>query len=212
MLDPRLRGSYASHRTPRRRTSRASVDAYVERCVKPAALKSTRSISRRIAVRKEHLGELRSTRSKSPTRSPVQERMGLRRRGGAGDDPWGLRNAAPRDDGTTSVAKAFRLLADGVDIRVIQLMRGHASIQQTQRRLNVTDEELRRGLGVSWNNKGRPLSPREREMLNRYEKNRSARRLALRVVPCLSHGTFASVEVWLRGRDLKSIWFVLLNW
>jgi hypothetical protein len=33
----------------------------------------------------------------------------------------------------------------------------HASIQQTQRYLNVTDEELRRGLEVSWNNKGRPL-------------------------------------------------------
>jgi integrase len=50
-----------------------------------------------------------------------------------------------------------RLLADGVDIRIIQLMLGHASIQQTQRYLNVTDEELRRGLEVSWNNKGRPL-------------------------------------------------------
>ena len=52
---------------------------------------------------------------------------------------------------------AARLLADGVDIRIIQLMLGHASIQQTQRYLNVTDEELRRGLEVSWNNKGRPL-------------------------------------------------------
>ena len=52
---------------------------------------------------------------------------------------------------------ACRLLADGVDIRIIQLMLGHASIQQTQRYLNVTDEELRRGLEVSWNNKGRPL-------------------------------------------------------
>jgi integrase len=52
---------------------------------------------------------------------------------------------------------ACRLLADGVDIRIIQLMLGHASIQQTQRYLNVTDEELRRGLEVSWNYKGRPL-------------------------------------------------------
>jgi integrase len=52
---------------------------------------------------------------------------------------------------------ACRLLADGVDIRVIQLMLGHASIMQTQRYLNITDEELRRGLEVSWNNKGRPL-------------------------------------------------------
>ena len=37
---------------------------------------------------------------------------------------------------------ACRLLA-GVDIRIIQLMLGHARIQQTQRYLNVTDEELR---------------------------------------------------------------------
>jgi site-specific recombinase XerD len=49
------------------------------------------------------------------------------------------------------------LLADGVDIRIIQLMLGHASIQQTQRYLNVTDEELRRGLEVSWINQGKPL-------------------------------------------------------
>ena len=45
---------------------------------------------------------------------------------------------------------ACRLLADGVDIRIIQLMLGHASIQQTQRYLNVTDDELRKGLEVSW--------------------------------------------------------------
>jgi integrase len=51
---------------------------------------------------------------------------------------------------------ACRLLADGVDIRIIQLMLGHASIQQTQRYLNVTDEELRRGLEVSWSQQGRP--------------------------------------------------------
>jgi len=52
---------------------------------------------------------------------------------------------------------ACRLLADGVDIRIIRLMLGHASIQQTQRYLNVTDEELRKGLEVSWKNQGRPL-------------------------------------------------------
>ena len=45
---------------------------------------------------------------------------------------------------------ACRLLSDGVDIRIIQLMLGHASVQQTQRYLNVTDEELRKGLEVSW--------------------------------------------------------------
>lgn len=49
------------------------------------------------------------------------------------------------------------MLAAGVDIRIIQLMLGHTSIQQTQRYLNVTDEELRRGLEVSWSQQGRPL-------------------------------------------------------
>jgi site-specific recombinase XerD len=29
-------------------------------------------------------------------------------------------------------------------------MLGHASLQQTQRYLNVTDEELRKGLEVGW--------------------------------------------------------------
>jgi hypothetical protein len=51
---------------------------------------------------------------------------------------------------------ASRLLADGVDIRIIQLMLGHASVHQTQRYLNVTDEELRKGLEVSWK-RGRAL-------------------------------------------------------
>ena len=45
---------------------------------------------------------------------------------------------------------ACRLLADGVDTRIIQLMLGHATVQQTPRYLNVTDEELRKGLEVSW--------------------------------------------------------------
>jgi site-specific recombinase XerD len=51
---------------------------------------------------------------------------------------------------------ACRLLADGVDIRMVQLMLGHASIQQTQHYLNVTDEELRKGLEVSWGLQNRP--------------------------------------------------------
>jgi integrase len=53
---------------------------------------------------------------------------------------------------------ACRLLVDGVDIRIIQLMLGHASIQQTQRYLNVTDEELRKGLEVSWGRQLRAVS------------------------------------------------------
>jgi site-specific recombinase XerD len=43
-----------------------------------------------------------------------------------------------------------RLLADGVDIRIIQLMLGHADIKQTQRYLNITDEELRKAMTGVW--------------------------------------------------------------
>jgi site-specific recombinase XerD len=45
---------------------------------------------------------------------------------------------------------ASRLLADGVDIRVIQLMLGHSDIKTTQRYLNITDEELRKALTGVW--------------------------------------------------------------
>lgn len=45
---------------------------------------------------------------------------------------------------------ACRLLADGVDIRVIQLMLGHSDIKTTQRYLNITDEEMRRALNGVW--------------------------------------------------------------
>jgi integrase len=45
---------------------------------------------------------------------------------------------------------ACRLLADGVDIRTIQLMLGHADIKQTQRYLNITDEELRKAMNGVW--------------------------------------------------------------
>src|SRR5438445_2883554 len=43
-----------------------------------------------------------------------------------------------------------RLLADGVDIRIIQLMLGHSDIKTTQRYLNITDEELRKALTGVW--------------------------------------------------------------
>src|SRR5436190_24341242 len=42
---------------------------------------------------------------------------------------------------------ACRLLSDGVDIRTSQVMLGHADIKQTQRYLNITDEELRNMTG-----------------------------------------------------------------
>jgi hypothetical protein len=65
-------------------------------------------------------------------------------------------------------------------------MLAHTSIQQTQRYSNVTDEELRRGLEVSWNNKGRPL------------------RLASKLIDLLSSPACprfvpGNIESWLRG-------------
>ena len=45
---------------------------------------------------------------------------------------------------------ACRLLSDGVDIRNVQLILGHADIKQTQRYLNITDEELRRAMTGVW--------------------------------------------------------------
>ena len=50
---------------------------------------------------------------------------------------------------------ACRLLSDGVDVRHIQLMLGHATLAQTQRYLNVTDAELRKGMEVSWKQRRR---------------------------------------------------------
>jgi Phage integrase family len=45
---------------------------------------------------------------------------------------------------------ACRLLADGVDIRVVQLILGHSDIKTTQRYLNITGEELRKALTGVW--------------------------------------------------------------
>ena len=50
-----------------------------------------------------------------------------------------------------------------MDIRTIQLMLGHADIKQTQRYLNITDEELRKAMTGVWERRhcGRGLSPLE---------------------------------------------------
>ncbi len=45
---------------------------------------------------------------------------------------------------------ACRLLADGVDIRIVQLILGHSDVETTQRDLNVTDEEMRKVLTGMW--------------------------------------------------------------
>ena len=55
-----------------------------------------------------------------------------------------------------------------LEIRIIQLVLGHASIQQTQRYLNVTDEELRRGLEVSWKNATTSTRIRSLKMIGQW--------------------------------------------
>jgi integrase len=77
---------------------------------------------------------------------------GIEPRRGPDGDEWNRRTLAEIDLRWHDLRHegAGRLLADGVDIRMIQLMLGHASVEQTQRYLNVTDEELRKGLQVSW--------------------------------------------------------------
>lgn len=52
---------------------------------------------------------------------------------------------------------ACRLLAEGVDIRTIQLILGHSDIRTTQRYLNITDEELRRALTGVWERRRQQL-------------------------------------------------------
>ena len=52
--------------TSHRRTSPSFLDAYMERCVKPAGLRSIGSVRSRVAVLKEHLGELPLTALEEP--------------------------------------------------------------------------------------------------------------------------------------------------
>ena len=57
---------------------------------------------------------------------------------------------------------ACRLLAEHVDIRTIQLMLGHADIKQTQRYLNITDEELRKAMTGVWERRRQLRAPDSR--------------------------------------------------
>jgi len=57
---------------------------------------------------------------------------------------------ASRRSTRRSMVPSNRLLADGVDIRVVQLILGHSDIKTTQRYLNITDEELRKALTGVW--------------------------------------------------------------
>jgi len=130
------------------------LDAYFERCAKPAGLRSINTVRSQIGVLKENLGHLPLTALEDA------DENGLEPKAGEEGVKWNAEQPAPH---RPAVARppargACRLLADGVDIRMIQLMLGHASIQQTQRYLNVTDEELRKGLEVSWGRELRAVS------------------------------------------------------
>jgi hypothetical protein len=58
----------------------AFLDAYWERCVKPAGLRSLGSVRSQITVLKEHLGHLPVVGPRRTGRDqPVQDRLGLRR-------------------------------------------------------------------------------------------------------------------------------------
>ena len=56
--DPERAPSRATRVATEIRDLSAFLDAYMERCVKPATLKSIRSVESRVAVLKQHLGEL----------------------------------------------------------------------------------------------------------------------------------------------------------
>ena len=68
---------------------------------------------------------------------------------------------------------ACRPLADGVDIRAIQPILGHSDVKQTQRYLNVTDEELWKTLSELWQR--RRNAQRGRRTMSRKQSGRPER-------------------------------------
>jgi hypothetical protein len=100
----------------------------------------------------------------TPTDRFERRHRGWNRRHGRDDDDdddeadcseWTAANdatwlAAGSPSSISGLGYLQRLLADGVDIRTIQLMLGHADIRETQRYLNITDEELRKAMTGGW--------------------------------------------------------------
>ncbi len=95
---------------PKSPTCPTFLDAYLERCVKPAGLRSISSVRSQIAVLKEHLGNLPLSALEGSGRDqPVQDRLGLR--GGRRDrvGPPGVGAAARGDQ-----------LGDGADAAAVR--------------------------------------------------------------------------------------------
>lgn len=82
------------------------------------------------------------------------------------DRPLAPRSGDLRHLREQGLVETVRLLADGVDIRVVQLILGHSYIKTTQRYLNITDEELRKALTGVWE---------RRRLLNEVRKPDSVR-------------------------------------
>ena len=76
--------------------------------------------------------------------------------------------------------KTGRLLADGVDVRAIQLILGHSDVKQTQRYLNVTDEELRKTLSELWQRRREAQRRISSRHSRRPERTASRSRIRLR--------------------------------
>jgi Phage integrase family len=96
---------------------------------------------------------------------------------------------------------ACRLLSDGVDLRSIQVMLGDADIKQTQRYVNMTDEELRNALTGRWERRRQlkvvaqwgTLAPRAAAIINRLSSG---------VAECGAPGRIRTCGLWLRRPTL----------
>jgi hypothetical protein len=168
------------------------LDAYLERCVKPAELKSINSVRSRIAVLEEHLGDLPLSALEAPddinrfkTDSDYADDVELATLHRTLETlraaiNWGMAQTPPlftkspfhrfgvRLNKKAETSRDRRLSRDE-EKRLLDTALARMNTPEHQfvgpvlhdriieRYLNVTDEELRRGLEVSWKNRGRPL-------------------------------------------------------
>ena len=97
---------------------------------------------------------------------------------------------------------ACRLLRDGVDIRNIQLMLGHADIKQTQRYLNITDEELRKAMTGVWERRRQLRKIMGQEPVSEHEALPIVRHLSVEGSKTGAPGRIRTCGLWLRRPTL----------